>query len=217
MLTTAASSPAAPRVNRRIDTRARPAEARRQLLRFTFFIALCVAGCEGTPSSRPFADQPLDAAAASEPGDGSSLDANGVDQPGAPQPDAADVDAARPECQWSGAPGNCTTATACAAIPDRSAKPSASCAAGLACCIDTPDLADNPPTPAGYKLMMQSQVTPAMTNWAVMILHDPVTYPMFSTTTMTFGTLLVLALVEWHPPDFNNNTIHRGVTLFVPL
>ena len=49
--------------------------------------------------------------------------------------------------------------------------------------------------------MQQSQVTPAMTTWAVAILHDPVTYPMFSTTTQTFGTLLVLARVEWHPPE----------------
>lgn len=80
-----------------------------------------------------------------------------------------------------------------------------------------PSVADNPPVPSGYKLMTQSQVTPAMTDWAVMILHDPVTYPMFSTTTKTFGTQLVLARVEWHPPDFQNGTVHRGVTLYVPV
>ena len=39
---------------------------------------------------------------------------------------------------------------------------------------------------------------------------------MFSTTMMTFGTLLVMARVEWHPPDFQNCAIHRGVTLYVP-
>jgi hypothetical protein len=33
---------------------------------------------------------------------------------------------------------------------------------------------------------------------------------------MAFGTLLVLALVEWHPPDFQNSAVHRGVTLFEP-
>jgi hypothetical protein len=33
---------------------------------------------------------------------------------------------------------------------------------------------------------------------------------------MTFGTLLVLARVEWHPPDFQNHAVHRGVTLYVP-
>jgi hypothetical protein len=41
-------------------------------------------------------------------------------------------------------------------------------------------------------------------------------YPMFSTTTMLFGTQLVLARVEWHPPDVNNTSIHRGVTLYEP-
>jgi hypothetical protein len=65
--------------------------------------------------------------------------------------------------------------------------------------------------------MTQSQVTADMTSWAVAILHDPFTYPMWSTTTRTFGALLVLARVEWHPPDFQNSIIHRGVTLYVPL
>jgi hypothetical protein len=65
--------------------------------------------------------------------------------------------------------------------------------------------------------MQQSQVTADMTTWAVAILNDPVTYPMFSTTTKTFGTVAVLARVEWHPPDFQNSVVHRGVTLYVPL
>ncbi len=64
--------------------------------------------------------------------------------------------------------------------------------------------------------MQQSQVTPAMTQWAVMILNDPVDYPMFVTATQTFGSLTVLARVEWHPPDFQNNSVHRGVTLYQP-
>jgi hypothetical protein len=55
-----------------------------------------------------------------------------------------------------------------------------------------------------------------MTTWAVAILDDPTMYPMFSTTTMLFGTQLVLARVEWHPPDSNNESIHRGVTLYEP-
>ena len=55
-----------------------------------------------------------------------------------------------------------------------------------------------------------------MTTWAVMILNDPSDYPMFSTATMLFGTLTVLARVEWHPPDFQNSAIHRGVTLYEP-
>jgi len=121
-----------------------------------------------------------------------------------------------PECEWGGAPGTCLMVSACAAIADHTPEPG-SCPSGLECCIDTPNVADNPPIPAGYKLMMQSQVTAAMTDWAVMILHDPVTYPMFSTTTRTFGPLMVLARVEWHPPDFQNGGVHRGVTLYVPL
>ena len=89
--------------------------------------------------------------------------------------------------------------------------------ADIECCTSTPSVADNPPTPAGYMLMPQADVTPAMTMWAVAILDDPTTYPMFSTTTMTFGSQLVLARVEWHPPDFNNSAVHRGVTLYVPV
>jgi hypothetical protein len=80
----------------------------------------------------------------------------------------------------------------------------------------TPDPANNPPTPAGYVLMQQSDVTPDMTTWAVDILNDPATYPMFSTTTKAFGALTVLARVEWHPPDFQNAVVHRGVTLYEP-
>ena len=88
--------------------------------------------------------------------------------------------------------------------------------ATIQCCIKTPNVADNPPTPTGYHLMMQAQVTPDMTTWAVAILRDPVTYPMFSTAMKTFGTLMVLARVEWHPPDFQNGVVHRGVTLYLP-
>jgi hypothetical protein len=64
--------------------------------------------------------------------------------------------------------------------------------------------------------MQQSQVTADMTTWAVAILNDPVTYPMFATTTKVFGAQTVLARVEWHPPDFQNSVVHRGVTLYVP-
>lgn len=148
-------------------------------------------------------------------------DGGQADSGGAPA-DAGDAGAAfadaatKPECEWGGAPGTCMAAAACSAIADHSSEPG-SCSAGLGCCIDTPDVTDNPPLPAGYKLMMQSQVTSAMTTWAVMILHDPVTYPMYSTTTRTFGALTVLARVEWHPPDFQNSIVHRGVTLYVPM
>lgn len=135
-------------------------------------------------------------------------------------PDDAPVIApdAGPECAPFGAPGVCITTTECAALGDRTSYPGyCPGAADIQCCIVTPDVADNPPIPDGYRLMMQSEVTTAMTDWAVAILHDPVTYPMFATATMTFGAQPVLARVEWHPPDFNNGVVHRGVTLYVPL
>jgi hypothetical protein len=113
--------------------------------------------------------------------------------------------------------GSCMTTSSCAALGDHTSVtgfcPGPS---SVECCIDTPDVSDNPPVPMGWQLMQQSMVTTAMTNWAVMILNDPVTYPMWSTTMQTFGTQLVMARVEWHPPDFQNNTVHRGVTLYVP-
>jgi hypothetical protein len=122
----------------------------------------------------------------------------------------------KPECQWGGAPGSCMSTSSCGAIADHTAESSSDCKSGSYCCIDTPNVADNPATPAGWVLMKQAQVTADMTTWAVMILHDPVTYPMWSTTMRTFGTQQVLARVEWHPPDFQNGAIHRGVTLYVP-
>jgi len=138
----------------------------------------------------------------------------------APHDSGAIVDtgtAPQPECEWGGAPGDCLSTSACAAITDHSSYSATTCATGTECCIVTPNVLDNPPFPAGYVLMQQSQVTADMTTWAVDILHDPVTYPMFATTTQTFGTQFVLARVQWHPPDFQNSVVHRGVTLFVPM
>lgn len=78
----------------------------------------------------------------------------------------------------------------------------------------TPDLADNPPPPRGWKLLQQAHVTSEMTAWAISVRIDVDTYPMYVTTTKQFGSLLVLAKLEWHPPDFNKEIVHRGVTLF---
>jgi hypothetical protein len=129
-----------------------------------------------------------------------------------PEPDAQTA------CAPYGAPGVCTTVGACAAMADHSSYPGyCPGPADIQCCIQTPNVADNPPTPDGYMLMQQASVTTEMTNWAVMILNDPAHYPMFSTTTRVFGTLTVLARVEWHPPDFQNSAIHRGVTLYQPI
>src|SRR5579862_1228794 len=121
-------------------------------------------------------------------------------------------------CDPYGAAGVCITTAACSAMSDHSSY-AGYCpgAADIQCCIQTPNVADNPPTPAGYMLMQQADVTADMTTWAVMILNDPTDYPMFSTTTRVFGTLTVLARVEWHPPDFQNGAIHRGVTLYQPI
>ena len=111
--------------------------------------------------------------------------------------------------------GTCMSTSDCAALGAYSSTPGLCPGpADIQCCAKTPNVADNPPISAGWKLMQQSDVTPEMTNWAVAILKDPSTYPMFSTTTQSFGSLLVMARVEWHPPDFQNNVVHRGVTLY---
>ncbi|MFI5299143.1 MAG: hypothetical protein ACHREM_13685 [Polyangiales bacterium] len=130
--------------------------------------------------------------------------------------EGGDVDAGA-TCSVSGVAGTCMTVTACAALGTYTSTPGL-CpgAADIQCCAETPSVASNPPTPTGHVLMAQSEVTADMTTWAVAILHDPITYPMFSTTTKTFGTQLVLARVEWHPPDFLNSAVHRGVTLYKP-
>ena len=75
----------------------------------------------------------------------------------------------------------------------------------------------NPPVPAGYQLMKQTAVTPPMTTWAVAILRDANTYPMFAIATQAFDGVNVLARVEWHEPDFQNQAVHRGVTLYAPI
>jgi len=132
--------------------------------------------------------------------------------------DAADGDAGD-GCFLStvGVYGQCMTTTACAAMGSYTSTPGyCPGPAGIECCTPTPNVADNPPVPAGWVLMQQAAVTSAMTTWAVQILDDPTMYPMFSTTMMTFGTQLVMARVEWHPPDFQNSVVHRGVTLYQP-
>jgi hypothetical protein len=135
----------------------------------------------------------------------------------APPPYDAGPDARiQPECQWGGAPGMCLSAADCAAFPDHTLE-TGTCPAQTGCCIQTPNPADNPPIPAGWKpFTSQSMVTQAMSDWAVFIFHDPVNYPMWSTATMWFGSLDVLARVEWHVPDFQNSIVHRGVTLYQP-
>jgi hypothetical protein len=167
-----------------------------------------VSGPDGaTADARPMIDGPAVSNPDARPGGDAAVVPDGT-----PGPDAASN-----ACAVYGAPGTCIDVSACAAMGNHTAY-SGYCAgsSSIECCIVTPNPANNPPTPTGWKLMQQSQVTPDMTNWAVMILHDSTDYPMFSTTTMMFGNLLVLARVEWHPPDFQNGVVHRGVTLYVP-
>jgi len=183
-------------------------------------IACSSAGPEATKSpSTPTVDAGTPDSSGTDV-DSGSLDANAplTDAADSGAADAGDDGDAGTGCSWGGAPGECMTLPACAAIANHTSF-SGECPgpASIECCITTPNTTDNPPTPAGYELMQQSQVTAAMTTWAVAILNDPTTYPMFSTTTMTFGTLTVLARVEWHPPDFQNSVVHRGVTLYEPI
>jgi hypothetical protein len=135
--------------------------------------------------------------------------------------DAAIADAATDSdagCfESTGVWGTCMSTTDCATLHQTATPGLCPGAADIQCCAPTPNVADNPPVPAGWKLMAQADVTQPMTAWAVTILQHPATYPMFSTTTQTFGVILVMARVEWHPPDFQNNTIHRGVTLYEPI
>ena len=65
--------------------------------------------------------------------------------------------------------------------------------------------------------MTEQEVTAEMTSRAVGILHNPSDYPLFSSAMETFGTLTVLLRVEWHPADFQDETVHRGVTLYEPV
>jgi hypothetical protein len=165
----------------------------------------------------------IDVADASDTDDASTNDAFVADDATSDAPSdglmLADADASDGGCFVStvGTFGDCISTTDCAALGDHVSTPGyCPGPASIECCTSAPNVADNPPVPSGWKLMAQADVTPAMTTWAVEILDAPTTYPMFSTTTQLFGTLDVLARVEWHPPDFQNAAIHRGVTLYEP-
>jgi hypothetical protein len=123
-----------------------------------------------------------------------------------------------PECSVKGNPGQCLDTSACAALASH-VSTAGFCPgpANIECCTKAPNTADNPPTPAGYQLMKQADVTADMTTWAIAILHDTTNYPLFASVLKQFGPLTVLARVQWHPPDFQNSAIHRGVTLYEPV
>lgn len=75
-------------------------------------------------------------------------------------------------------------------------------------------MAANPPVPVGWVQVKDPTVTPEMAAWATDIVKHVKAYPMCSSTLQTFGATTILARVEWHPPDFNVDTVHRGVTLY---
>jgi hypothetical protein len=155
-----------------------------------------------TPEAPPDAattDQAVPALDASQPLDGAVAPSDGGLVP----------------CSVNGNPGQCWDATQCAALPAHSAV-AGSCSgpASVQCCVLTPNVANNPPVPTGWMLMQQANVTAEMTNWAVMILRSPGPYPIWTSVLRTFGTLTVMARVEWHAPDFQNPVVHRGVTLY---
>jgi hypothetical protein len=163
---------------------------------------LFASGCSDAASRQASTDAGADAATpqeAGEPADGVAVRIDGT--VGGNGTDAGALqEAGRPGEGGAGRIDGAVDRDAADAAPD-----------GL-----TPNVADNPPVPVGWQLMMQSAVTPEMTAWAVAILNDPGTYPMFATTLRTFGLLRVMARVEWRPPDFQNGTVHRGVTLYEP-
>jgi hypothetical protein len=191
-------------------------------------LVLVVSGCSGdeAPSNGAEEDASGEQAPSSGDGGGAAEGEDATARTDAGDERAADVDAVADSGADSGNGcfldtvgvfGECMTTSACAALGKHTSTPGyCPGSASVECCTLTPSVADDPPVPAGWKLMKDSAVTPDMTAWAVSILHDPVTYPMFSTTTRTFGPLDVLARVEWHPPDFQNGVVHRGVTLYQP-
>jgi hypothetical protein len=175
-------------------------------MRALFFLGLVACSAPLPEEKMSDAAAPIDAPSAMD----SALDASGAS-------DANEAGDAGCFLDKVGVFGQCMTTAECAALGKYVSTPGyCPGSSNIECCTKAPNVADNPPIPTGWKLMQQASVTPAMTTWAVAILHDPVTYPMFSTTMKTFGALNVMARVEWHPPDFQNNTIHRGVTLYEP-
>jgi hypothetical protein len=161
-------------------------------------------------------DVTVEAGTDAAPEDAFVAEASAVDVVGDDVADASDAADASNGCfESTGVWGTCMSTSDCAALGAYTSTPGLCPGpADIQCCAKTPNVADDPAVPAGWKLMQQSDVTTAMTNWAVAILNDPTTYPMFAATTQTFGSLLVMARVEWHPPDFQNAAVHRGVTLY---
>ena len=126
------------------------------------------------------------------------------------------------QCNADGNLGQCMSVSTCQGLPDFQAVPGycPQLPQEVECCVLIPNTSMNPPVPLGWALMQQAAVTSQMTQFAVALLNDPESLPMFSQLVEFFvypntTTIVpVLGRVEWHPPDFNNEVVHRGVTLY---
>jgi len=71
--------------------------------------------------------------------------------------------------------------------------------------------------PAGYVLLPDSKVTPAISSRAVALLQQwrSGNFPVGSTDSQeTTSNLALDYRYEWHPPDFQNPVRHTGVTVY---
>jgi hypothetical protein len=115
----------------------------------------------------------------------------------------------------SGLRGTCMDTSACAARGGHKSFPGhCSGPPNIECCASEPLVENNPPAPAGWKLVPQNRVSMPMTQWATMIANAPSAYPLGSTARQSFGGVEVMARIEWHSADSGHDFVHRGVTLY---
>ena len=74
----------------------------------------------------------------------------------------------------------------------------------------------NPPPPANTQILRDQDVTAAMSQWAVAVLHDS-SVPLFGVVRSKLDGVALVARKEWHVPDFQNSAWHHGVTLYRDL
>jgi hypothetical protein len=86
--------------------------------------------------------------------------------------------------------------------------------ASIECCASEPLVENNPPTPAGWRLVPQNRVSTQMTEWATKIANSPSEYPLGAIAQQSFGGIEVMARIEWHSADSGHDFVHRGVTLY---
>lgn len=90
----------------------------------------------------------------------------------------------------------------------------------MAAAVSLPDPSQNPPPPANWRYMPQSDVTPAMTTWSIHLLNDTADWPGPPPYTLIPNVIdgkAIKAQVQSHPPDAQNPIVHRGISLFEPV